>query len=121
MSSRSREEIIRFLTHLSRCLFSIYYFDAIHTESICVNCLLDELIIIRENYIRCTHHAVIISNILNLIICDICSCVITLVRPATACTVCRNILNGFLYTCDSEELENTNNLARVDPVIIAHN
>jgi hypothetical protein len=83
--------------------------------------LLDEPIIIRENYIRRTRHAVILSNILSLINCDICSRVITLVRPATACTVCRNILNGFLNTRDPQELENIYNLARIDPVVIAHN
>jgi hypothetical protein len=121
MSFRSREETIVSLTHLSRCIFSIFYFDSIHFENICVNCLLNEPIITREDYIRRTRHAVVVSNILNLITCDICSRIITRVRPAIACSACRDILYGYLHTRGTQELENTYNLAQVDPTIIAHN
>jgi hypothetical protein len=120
MSSRHRERIIRSLTQNLRCIFSIYYFNTTYNESICVNCSLDEPIISRENYIRRTRHAVIKSNILNLTKCDICSRIITIVRPAIACVCCDNILNDFLYLQNMEELENTYNLANIDPIVIAH-
>jgi ribosomal protein L11 methylase PrmA len=120
MTGPSGVRIIHSLNHLSRCTFEIFYYDSLINESICVNCLIEEPLIIRKNYKRKTRHSVVISNILNLQTCDICSKIITLCRPAFACSSCKEILSGFLSTRNLHELTNTYNSAQADPVVIIH-
>jgi len=113
----TRENHIRNLSYLSRCTFDLRYINRSNHEIVCVNCLLDEPIIERKDFNRKTTHSVVFFNILNLTRCDICNNITSKVRPARACTKCKEILFKYLNSRNNQELENIYNLAHENPCL----
>jgi hypothetical protein len=112
--------IIHSLIGLSKCTFETFYYDPLIKETICIDCFIEETLIIRHNYRSKIRHSVIITNNLNLQSCDICSKLIIFSRSTYACLSCKEILTRFLLTRDSNELIETYNSAQTDTVVIVH-
>jgi hypothetical protein len=121
MMRLNRDKIFQALISLSKCTFKTFYYDSLTKETICIDCFVEEPIIVRHNYRSHIRHSIIITNNLNLQTCDICFKLITFSRPTYACLSCKEILTGFLLTRDSNELIETYNSAQTDTVVIIHN
>jgi len=116
----NRENIIRNLSYLSRCHFDLRYVNRYTHEIICVNCLIDEPIVERTEFDRKTTHFIVISNHLKLIHCDICHRLVTKVRPARACSKCKESLFEYLNTRSDKKIIDIRRLAFENPLTLVH-